>query len=65
MTVYHTMESPHNTLLELTIISSFIGSDVSHITDEDSFINTQPTSILKRCDMYCMYYRNNDFFHII
>ena len=52
------MENPRNvasTPLELTctpIMSSFIGSDVSPITDEDSFINTQPTSTPKRYDLY-------------
>lgn len=58
------MENPRNvasTPLELTctpIISSFIGSDVSPITDEDSFVNTQQTSTPKRYDLYCMYYQN-------
>ena len=45
--VYYRMGTPHNiasTPLQPTctpIVSSFIGSDVSPITDEDSFINTQ------------------------
>ena len=35
------------------IVSNFIGSDVSPITDEESFINTQQTSTPKRYD-FCI-----------
>ena len=51
------MGSPCNTAstpLQLTctpITQSFIGSDISPITDEESFVNTQQTSTPKRYDL--------------
>ena len=59
MSVYCRVGSRHNiasTPLHQAftrIVSSFIGSDVSPITDEESFINTQQTSTPKRYD-FCI-----------
>ena len=73
MCIYHRVESPQNiasTPLHLTctpIVSSFIGSDVSPITDEESFINAQQTSTPKRYN-FCVvhvyvYCQQNIFIH--
>ena len=59
MSVYRRVGSRHNiasTPLHQActpIVSIFIGSDVSPITDEKSFINTQQTSTPKRYD-FCI-----------
>ena len=64
--VHYRMGTPHNiasTPLQLTctpIVSSSIRSDVSPITDEDSFINRQQTSIPKWYNLYCIYYKINN-----